>query len=73
MGLLAQIVGNFTRVVLFPFDENELCPVVVAILVNIAHSTLAHLTLRNCSWFWENENCDGDVKADLKVACCSLD
>ena len=27
----------------------------------------------NCSWFWENENCDGDVKADLKVAYCSLD
>ena len=35
MGLLAQIVGNFTRVVEFPFDKNELCPGVVAILVNM--------------------------------------
>ena len=73
MGLLAQIVGNFTRVVVFPFEENELYPGDVAILVNAELRALAPLTLRNCSWFWENENCDVDVKADLKVACCSLD
>ena len=35
MGLLAQIVGNFTTVVEFPIDKNELCPGVVAILVNM--------------------------------------
>ena len=39
MGLLAQMVGNFTLVVVFPFDENELCPGVMAILVNIELST----------------------------------
>ena len=32
-----------------------------------------HFTLRNCSCLSESQNCDVDVKADLKVACCSLD
>ena len=41
MGLLAQIVGNFTRVVEFPFDKNELCPGAVAILVNMELITRA--------------------------------
>lgn len=76
MGLLAQIVGHFqylSNCISINFDENELCPGVVSILVNTELRTWAHFTLRNCSWFWENEKGDVDVKADLKVACCSLD
>lgn len=73
MELLVYIVGNFIWVFVFLFVENEFCFGVVVIFVNIELIIWVYLILRNCSWFWENENCDGDVKVDLKVVCCFLD
>ena len=35
--------------------------------------TLSQFTFRNCSWLFENENCLGAVRKDLKLHCFSLD
>lgn len=73
-GPLGHTVGKFMYLVEFVLlEENGFITGDWAIFINMEESILAHFTLRNRSWFCENENFLGDVKEDLKWDCLSFD